>query len=94
MCCARPMLPCFHRPVYRIIPKISRGPYIFQRPSFEGLFLKGLFFGGAYLRKEICASKLIGLTLQLEVNLPFLLCLTLYLRVIFQVQALIFGEAI
>ena len=31
--------------------------------------------------------RLIGLALQLEVNLPFLLCFTLYLRAIFQVQA-------
>ena len=29
----------------------------------------------------------IRLALQLEVNLPFLLCFTLYLRAIFQVQA-------
>ena len=31
-------------------------------------------------------SKSIWLALQLEVNLPFLLCFTLYLRAIFQVQ--------
>ena len=63
----------------------------------RGLFLEGPIFGGAYLRKEICVSKSIGLTLQLEVNLPFLLCFTLYLRAVFQVQApggLIFGGAI
>ena len=35
-------------------------------------------FGGAYLWREICFSKSIGLALQLEVNLPFLLCFTLY----------------
>ena len=46
-----------------------------------------LIFGGAYLRREICVSKLIGLALYLEVNLLFLLCFTLYSRVIFQVQA-------
>ena len=48
--------------------------------------MEGLIFGGAYLRKEICASKLTGLALY-----------ALYLRVIFQVQApggLIFGGAI
>ena len=28
-------------------------------------------FGGAYLRREICVSKSIGLAFQLEVNLPF-----------------------
>ena len=45
-------------------------------------------FGGAYLRREICVSKSIGLALYLEVNLRFLVCFTLYLRAIFQVQAL------
>ena len=45
--------------------------------------MKGLIFGGAYLRREICVSKSIGLALQLEVNLPFLL----FYIVIFQVQA-------
>ena len=57
----------------------------------------GLIFGGAYLRREICVSKSIGLGLQLEVNLRFWLCFTLYLRAIFPVQAregLIFGGAI
>ena len=75
---------------YRKIPKISPGAYIFQR-------LEGLIFGGAYLRREICVLKSNGLALYLEVNLPFLLCFTLYLRAIFQVQApggLIFGGAI
>ena len=46
-----------------------------------------VIFGGAYLRREICVSKSIELALQLEVNLPFLLRLTLYLRASFQVQA-------
>ena len=46
---------------YRKIPKISPGAYIFQRPSLRGLFWEGLIFGGAYLRREICVSKLIGL---------------------------------
>ena len=49
--------------------------------------MDGLIFGGAYLRREICVSKSIGLTFYLEVNLPFLLCFSLYLRAIFQVQA-------
>ena len=53
----------------------------------RGLFSEGLIFGGAYLRREICVSKSNGLALYLEVNLPFLLCFTLYLRAIFQVQA-------
>ena len=60
---------------YRKISKISPWPYIFQRP-----FL--LIFGGAYPRREICVSKSNGLALYLEVNLPFLLCFTLYLRAI------------
>ena len=46
---------------YCKIPKISPGAYIFQRPFLRGLFLKGLIFGGAYLRREICVSKSIGL---------------------------------
>ena len=46
---------------YRKIPKISPGAYIFQRPLLRGLFLEGLIFGGAYLRREICVSKSIGL---------------------------------
>ena len=49
--------------------------------------MEGLLFGrgggrGAYLRREICVSKLIGLALYLEGNLPFLLCFTLHLRAI------------
>ena len=46
---------------YSKIPKISPGAYIFQRPFLRGLFLEGLIFGGAYLRREICVSKSIGL---------------------------------
>ena len=48
------------------IPKISPRAYIFQRPFLRGLFLEGLIFGGAYLRRKIwkiCVSKLIGLAL-------------------------------
>ena len=48
---------------YRKIPKISPGAYIFQRPFLRGLFLEELIFGGAYLQREICVSKLIGLAL-------------------------------
>ena len=54
---------------------------------WRGLYSEGLIYGG----------KSIGLALRLEVNLPFLLYFTLYLRAIFQVQApggLIFGGAI
>ena len=62
-----------------------RGLY-FSKALFEGLI-----FRGAYLRREI------GLASQKEVNFPFLLCFTLYLRAIFQVQApaaLTFGGVI
>ena len=48
---------------YRKIPKISPGAYVFQRPFLRGLFLEGLIFGGAYLRREICVSNSIGLAL-------------------------------
>ena len=68
--------------MYRKIPKISPGAYIFQRPFLRVLFLEGLIFGGGYLRREIYVSKLIGLALYLKINLPFLLCFTLYLRAI------------
>ena len=81
---------------YRKIPKISPGAYIFQRPFLRGLFLEGLIFGGAYLRREICVSKSIGLALKLEVNFPvFALCYFAF-EGNFQVQApggLIFGGA-
>ena len=46
---------------YSKIPKISQGAYIFQRPFLRRLFLEGLIFGGAYVRREICVSKSIGL---------------------------------
>ena len=46
---------------YRKIPKISPGAYIFQRPFLRGLFLEGPIFGEAYVRREICVSKSIGL---------------------------------
>ena len=48
---------------YHKIPKISSGAYIFQRPFLRGLFLEGLIFRGAYLRREICVSKSVGLAL-------------------------------
>ena len=37
-----------------------------------------LIFEGAYVRREIYVSKLVGLASQLEGNLPFLLCSTLF----------------
>ena len=54
-CCSRLYL------TYRKIPKISPGAYIFQRPFLRGLVLEGLIFGGAYVRREICVTKSIGL---------------------------------
>ena len=48
---------------YHKIPKISPDAYIFQRLVLRGLFLEGLIFRGAYLWKEICVSKSIGLAL-------------------------------
>ena len=44
---------------YRKIPKISPGAYVFQRPFLRGLFIEGLIFGGAYLRREIDWGSLI-----------------------------------
>ena len=34
--------------IYRKIPKISPGAYIFQRPFLRGLFLEGLMYGGKF----------------------------------------------
>ena len=45
------------------IPKISPGANFFQRPFLRVLFFERLIFGGAYLRKEICVYKSIGLAL-------------------------------
>ena len=96
----QPKFPVFPSKIngkYCKIPKISPGAFIFQRCFFRGSFSEGLIFGRAYIRRKICVSKLIGLALNLEVNLEVLLCFTLYLRAIFQVQTpgeLIFGGAI
>ena len=46
---------------YSNIPKISPGAYIFQRPFLRCLFLAGPIVGGAYVRREICAIKSVGL---------------------------------
>ena len=43
--------------------------------------MKGIIYGGKFV------SKSIGPALWLEVNLPLLICFTLYLRAMFQVQA-------
>ena len=50
--------------MHRKIPKISPGAYIFQRPLLRGLFLEGLIFGGAYLRRVFCVTSLGGLYLE------------------------------
>ena len=66
------------------IPKISPGPYIFQRP-----FLSALFFEGLILQSEglIYGGKF---AFQNRLGYPypylFLLCFTLYFRAIFQEQ--------
>ena len=65
---------------YRRIPNISPGVYIFQRPFLRGLFLKRLIFGGAYVRREICVSKSIGLACSGKKIYPLLLCFNLYSR--------------
>ena len=44
-----------------INPKISPAAYIFQRSFLRGLFLEGPIFGGAYVRREICVIKSVGL---------------------------------
>ena len=44
--------------------QISPGAYIFQRPFLRGLFLEGLIFWGAYVWREICVSKSIGLKIR------------------------------
>ena len=50
--------------------------------------MERLIFGRAYIRREICVSKSIGLALKMEGNLPFLLCFTLYLRAISEYKPL------
>ena len=49
---------------YHKIPKRSPGAYIFQRPFLRGLFLEGLIFGGAYLRRVFALRVLGGLYLE------------------------------
>ena len=87
---------------YRKIPKISPGAVYFSKALFEGPI-----FGGAYIQRGLStegnlrfkidwASLVVGSKFTTP-DLLFLLCFTLYLRAIFQVQALgelIFGGAI
>ena len=56
---------------YRKISKISPGACIFQRPFLRGLFLEGLMYGVAYLRRDVFVSRSIGPVLYLEENVPF-----------------------
>ena len=60
---------------YFKIPKISPGAYIFQRPFLGGLFLEGPIFGGAYVGREICVSKSIGLACSGKEIYHFCLCI-------------------
>ena len=48
---------------YRKIPKISPEACIYHRLFLRDVFSEGRIFGGAYIRKEICVSKSIGLAL-------------------------------
>ena len=79
---------------YRKILKISPGAYIFQRP-----FLRGLNFGGAYIRRGLSTEENLHFKIDwasLIVGSKFTI-FALYLRAIFQVQAtggITFGEAI
>ena len=82
---------------YRKIPKISPGASIFPRPFSRGLFLEGPIIRRGLSTEGNLRFKIDWASLELEGNLPFWLCFTLYLRAIFQVQAprgLIFGGAI
>ena len=56
---------------YCKIPKTSPGACIFQRPFLRGLFLEGLMYGVAYLRRDVFVSRSIGPVLYLEENVPF-----------------------
>ena len=46
---------------YPKIPKRSPGSCVFQRSFLRGLFLDGLLFVGAYVRREVSVPKSIGL---------------------------------
>ena len=60
------------------IQRISPGAYIFQGPFLRGLYSEGLSTEGQLRFKIDWASLIVGM------NLPFLLCFTLYLRAIFK----------
>ena len=82
--------------IYREIAKISPGLIFFKGPFWRGLFLGGLIFGGAYLRREVCVSKRLGWPYSWKEIYRFALCDFVF-EGNFQVQApggLIFGGAI
>ena len=82
---------------YRKIPKISPGAYIFERLFLRGLFLEGLIFGGAYVRREICVSTSIGLACSRKEIYHFcfvLLCIRGQIPSTSPPEKLIFGRAI
>ena len=82
---------------YRKIPKISPWAYIFQRPFLWGLFLEGLIFGGAYLRREILRFKIDWASLIVGSKFTVFALFYFVFKGNFQVQApggLIFGGAI
>ena len=82
---------------YRKIPKISPEAYIFQRPFLRGLFLEGPIFVGAYVWREICVSKLIGLACSGKEIYHFcfvLLCIRGQIPNTSTPRGLIFGGAI
>ena len=79
---------------YFKIPKISPGAYIFQRPFLRGLFLEGPIFGGAYVRREICVSKSIGLACSGKEIFHFCLCIWGQIPSTRPPRGLIFGGAI
>ena len=41
-------LVCLFFDIYRKIPKISAGAYIFQRPFLRGSYSEGLIYGGKF----------------------------------------------
>ena len=51
--------------------------------SFSKALFERLIFGGAYIQRGLSTEG----NLRFKIDLPFLLCFTLYLRAIFQVQA-------
>ena len=72
----------------RKIPKISPEAYIFQRASLRGIFWGGeLIFGGAYVLRGICVSKLIGLAYSYGRKFTVFLLFYSVFEGIFQVRA-------